>query len=1142
MHTPFFSRSHFLGLLLTCSPLALPAAVVTWDVSDQNLITPPSEGDETNSGNTAIGVWLNLFSGQAYVIEDVAGAPGLTDLADGRYQLRWNVYWRDNEDGLPSTEVVVQGAITTTRLLGTNVAVTNAARGSPERLGLGVSIPTGTAFYPASYVEMAGAFGVWQEQGRGFLGLYARHPTLPQFHYGYADVTILEDGRIRLNGFAYNDTPNTTLTTAYIGAVAPLPASGLSVTSTTATTVSLAWTDHSDNETGFKIQRRGPGEEVFTTVATTNPDVTAYTDEGLAAASSYTYRVVATTGLDAAPTNEVVATTGVVTVPPAAPSNFAVAPVSPTSLRLSWVDNATDEVGYRIERRTAASSFSVLTTTGPSATTYLDLNLLPGIEYFYRITATNGLDSTTVTSPASRTFSTRESTGVEAMANQSPELNGAGVTVGLWDLAPARSTHTEFAGAGGSRVTNVQGGEASADSRSNHTTHAVSLIAARGADATALGLAPAASVQIYDINADVDEFRSLGMEWPGQAGRLQVANASYGPVRGWTPTSVGSVTWSFNVAEANGNPQPVDPAFGAYTSFSAEVDAALADRPYLLLTRPAGNDRDDGPSSGDLVYLSTEDANAFTATIYNPTLHPASDGGNLGGYGIVSDAAAAKNTLTVGALYGARRDLLTGALLFAGDETDFSNWGPTQDGRIKPDLVAPGVNLRAAGYATDDAYVTLTGSSQAAPLVAGAAALVVNAWDYMDLGGALRASTLKALLIHTADDLSTPGPDPRTGWGLINAKAAIDLVAGHVDNASAGYLREGLLSNGGSGDSYLVWADGSGELRATLAWTDPATVDAAHPLVNDLELRLINAAGQTFEPYVLPIANPLSGESSPGAAAETGPNHVDTVEQIRIAAPVGYYWVQVSAAGGLSGGQQAYSLIVSGAQSSPENPGPKPVELSNIGAGELEIRGGQFALGTSVQLSGPGSASASAVTVTENRVRFRYDAGAVSDGLWLITLTQPDGLQATIRWPVGAGTPQGYETWLQTHFTAGERADATITAYDADADRDGYSILAAYALGASSGVVPTANKPTVYAVDFNGQRHLEIAYTRLRNADVVIAAEIATSLAGAWTPLEQAGTVEVTNLGNGTERVRVRMTEAASTSTQVYVRVRVSWQ
>lgn len=196
---------------------------------------------------------------------------------------------------------------------------------------------------------------------------------------------------------------------------------------------------------------------------------------------------------------------------------------------------------------------------------------------------------------------------------------------------------------------------------------------------------------------------------------------------------------------------------------------------------------------------------------------------------------AAKNTLVVGAINTGAPATPAGL----GRMTTFSSWGPTQDGRIKPDLVAPGAEnntrdgtagdpdgqitstnctaVAANGDCTtiDTGYGLLRGTSMAAPAITGGAGLVLQQQAAVGIGPsdvALDSDSLKALLIHTATDLSAhapvggafmtlqncsgvagaadcwpvpavapgvvqDGPDYVNGWGLVNIQAAADKVA-----------------------------------------------------------------------------------------------------------------------------------------------------------------------------------------------------------------------------------------------------------------------------------------------------------------------------------------------------------------------------
>lgn len=174
----------------------------------------------------------------------------------------------------------------------------------------------------------------------------------------------------------------------------------------------------------------------------------------------------------------------------------------------------------------------------------------------------------------------------------------------------------------------------------------------------------------------------------------------------------------------------------------------------------------------------------------------------------------------------------------------------------------------------------------------------------------MRAATLKGLIIHTADEAgSNPGPDYTFGWGLMNTNKAALLLTDSSKNAV-----QQLTLNNGSTYTYSFYADGTTPIRVTISWTDrpanPLSASLDNPakrLVNDLDVRLRrNADNAQFLPYIL---NP----ASPASAASTGDNNTDNVEMIHLGTPAaGLYTVTVGHKGTLSGGPQAYSLIVSG--------------------------------------------------------------------------------------------------------------------------------------------------------------------------------------------------------------------------------------
>lgn len=173
-------------------------------------------------------------------------------------------------------------------------------------------------------------------------------------------------------------------------------------TNLTATTVNdqridLAWTDQSDNETGFRIERAEGQGGAFSEIDLTGSNVANYEDTGLSASIEYCYRVRAYNDVgDSAFTSEVCATTDSEpppTSPLGAPTSVEAMAPTDTSVDLTWVDNATEENGFQIERSSSGIdgpySFLALLRT-PDLTSYTDNTVVSGTEYCYRIRAGRG--------------------------------------------------------------------------------------------------------------------------------------------------------------------------------------------------------------------------------------------------------------------------------------------------------------------------------------------------------------------------------------------------------------------------------------------------------------------------------------------------------------------------------------------------------------------------------------------------------------------------------------------------------------------------------------------------------------------------------------------------------------------------------
>jgi hypothetical protein len=503
------------------------------------------------------------------------------------------------------------------------------------------------------------------------------------------------------------------------------------------------------------------------------------------------------------------------------------------------------------------------------------------------------------------------STGSNILQNTSM-LTGSGIVIGMWDGGSGRSTHQEFAG--GRMV--VKDGSGSID----HATHVGGTMIASGVRADAKGMAVSSTVDSYDWNDDLSEMISRGAIFAGQGGRLQLSNHSYGYVRGWNWNGsryVWGAAGTTNTAR--------EPNFGAYNVNSQAVDELAFDAPYYLIFWSAANERNNNPTTGSTVSIG---GNLVT---YNPAIHPPGDGVYRNGFDTIADNALGKNVLTVGAVTDA---VLNGVRdVSRANVTSFTSWGPTDDGRIKPDIVANGDSLLSSTNGSNTSYGFSSGTSMSSPNAAGTAAQLLEHYSNLFPGSYLRASTLKALLLHTADDRGNPGPDYAYGWGLLNGVRAAEQISEHAANPALHRIVEQTVSTVTTERTLDFFWDGVSPIRATLCWTDPAAEAVlfgdtrTSRLINNLNLKITGPDGTEYFPYVMPFVGTWT-DASMNLNATTGVNNTDNVEQVYIANPTqaGRYTMTVSVSGTLTNGEQHYSLALSG---SAPNSAPTIAAIAN---------------------------------------------------------------------------------------------------------------------------------------------------------------------------------------------------------------------
>lgn len=514
--------------------------------------------------------------------------------------------------------------------------------------------------------------------------------------------------------------------------------------------------------------------------------------------------------------------------------------------------------------------------------------------------------------------------------------SGIPMVIGMWEAGGTpRYSHVEFDYLGGnSGSSKISQQDASLALMDRHATHVAATLAGTGGTVVdgvlgrLRGMASGAFIDAYDSTGDLGEMVLAGAVNATDLGswtvhRLNVSNHSYGYDSGWTVDRALNSIWLGYLIF--GTPSDIDQNFGRYDSDSAAVDGVVANCPYYLPFFAAGNERTDGPPAAGAVWYQ------FNATnppkIYTPGRDPVADGVYKGGYDTIPHGKAlGKNVMTVGAVAPAVTDraVLNGnRVINESVMTDFSSWGPADDGRIKPDIVADGYRVLSASHEADDASALSDGTSMATPNACGSALLLQNLHVRM-FGEAMSASMLKGLIIHTADDRGPPGPDYKYGWGLMNTRAAADVMNSHRQLMNSVAMTKGLATSN-SRQEFPITLNGSNPLRVTLCWTDPPSAndplgeDANPDLVNNLELEVIGPDGTTiYRPYVMPFVAART-QASLSQSATTGVNNVDNVEQVYLSLPAaGEYKVAVYTGALQNNEPQDYSLIITGDAPSPE--------------------------------------------------------------------------------------------------------------------------------------------------------------------------------------------------------------------------------
>ena len=186
----------------------------------------------------------------------------------------------------------------------------------------------------------------------------------------------------------------------------PVSPSNLIAEAVSSSQINLTWVDNSDNEVGFKIERRLGSAQIWIEIGQTQEDVSSFQDIDLTPVTDYAYRIRAynNTG-DSEYSDEATATTDdPPTNVPEAPAELNAEAVSSSQINLSWQDLSNNEENFKIERRPeAGGSWEILQQVGADVTTVYDTNLDANTTYYYRVNASNSAGSSAYSNVASAT-------------------------------------------------------------------------------------------------------------------------------------------------------------------------------------------------------------------------------------------------------------------------------------------------------------------------------------------------------------------------------------------------------------------------------------------------------------------------------------------------------------------------------------------------------------------------------------------------------------------------------------------------------------------------------------------------------------------------------------------------------------------
>jgi hypothetical protein len=700
----------------------------------------------------------------------------------------------------------------------------------------------------------------------------------------------------------------------------------------------------------------------------------------------------------------------------------------------------------------------------------------------------------------------RVATGVATLQAAPYSLTGAGISAFIFDGGRARSTHVDFQG----RLVSLTGDTSPI---SDHATHVAGTVGGGGvSDPTEKGMAPGVR-----LISGAFEYAGSGLLYTNVGDLEANYQAAISMGADVANNSIGS-----NV-EINSYDCAWQGQYGVTDALIDSIALGSLGRPMIMVWA-AGNERQG----------SRCDTEGF------------------GDFYSVAPPAGAKNHISVGAINANDNTM-----------TDFSSWGPMDDGRLVPVVSAPGCQtvgnkgIRSTSSLSDTAYAIYCGTSMASPTVSGIVALMLQ--DYRTITGTTlnpAPSMVRAMLAHSAQDLGNVGPDYQFGYGAVRATNAIDLLR------SREYFTDSV-STGAATDYAIRVVPGQSEIRITLAWDDaPATPNAQATLVNDLDLMLRGPDGRVYYPWTL---NPQSPASP---ASRNSANKLDNIEQVLVANPAAGVWtVQVRGAN-VPVGPQMYSVVGVARPSLvvSELPGPgefvspgAPVRLNvsvasageviNLGASAFAYRFKASDAFTEVPVSVLGktlSATLPAARCGEiPEYAFRI-VGSTTGAMWTPVQSRSVGARQTL-WSDDFNTEKGWAVTNEASLTRGgwERAiPGNFGRYDPakDFDKSGFCFVTENTFAEDLDGGPTVLSSPM--IDLSAARSPVLSYARwffcndggnsLEEDFFTVSGSVDNG--ATWSTLETASTAEGWRLvslpvaSSGTYRVKFTVKDAPNNS------------